>query len=69
MLSSIRDARKPQARQYDLIFVLGVSVVANLAGAKGYEEIARRARDMSQALLEKLGAKMELVQEQVRAGE
>jgi predicted transposase YbfD/YdcC len=57
MLSSIRDTRKPQARQYDLVFVLGVSVVANLAGAKGYEEIARKARDMSQALLEKLGAK------------
>jgi hypothetical protein len=34
MLSSIRDTRKPQARQYDLVFVLGVSVVANLAGAK-----------------------------------
>jgi predicted transposase YbfD/YdcC len=57
MLSSVRDTRKPQARQYDLVFVLGVSVVANLAGAKGYEEIARKARDMSQALLEKLGAK------------
>ncbi len=57
MLSSIRDMRKPQARQYDLVFVLGVSVVASLAGAKGYEEIARKARDMSQALLEKLGAK------------
>ncbi len=56
-LSSVRDTRKPQARQYDLVFVLGVSVVANLAGAKGYEEIARKARDMSQALLEKLGAK------------
>lgn len=57
MFSSVRDTRKPQARQYDLVFVLGVSVVANLAGAKGYEEIARKARDMSQALLEKLGAK------------
>lgn len=57
MLSSVRDTRKPQARQYDLVFVLGVSVVANLAGAKGYEEIARKARDMPQALLEKLGAK------------
>lgn len=57
MLSSVRDTRKPQARQYGLVFVLGVSVVANLAGAKGYEEIARKASDMSQALLEKLGAK------------
>jgi predicted transposase YbfD/YdcC len=57
MLSSIRDTRKPQARQYDLVFVLGVSVVANLAGAKGYEEISRKALDMSQGLLEKLGAK------------
>jgi predicted transposase YbfD/YdcC len=57
MLSSVRDARKPQARQHDLVFVLGVSVAAILAGAKGYEEIARKARDMSQALLEKIGAK------------
>lgn len=57
MLSLIRDTRKPQARQYDHVFVLGISVVASLAGAKGYEEISRKARDMSQALLAKLGAK------------
>jgi hypothetical protein len=57
MLSSVRDARKPQARQHDLVFVLGVSVAAILAGAKGYGEIARKARDMSQELLEKIGAK------------
>ena len=57
MLSSIRDTRKPQARQHSLVFVLGVAVAAGLAGAKGYEEISRKAHDMSQALLAKLGAK------------
>jgi predicted transposase YbfD/YdcC len=57
MLSAIPDTRKPQARQHDQVFVLSVSIAATLAGAKGYEEISRKARDMSQALLEKLGAK------------
>lgn len=57
MLSVIPDTRKPQARQYDQVFVLSISVTATLAGAKGYEEISRKACDLPQSLLWKLGAK------------
>lgn len=57
MLSAVRDPRDPRGRQHALAFVLAVCVVATLAGAKNYAEIARRARDMPQSLLGKLGAK------------
>ncbi len=57
MLGSVGDPRKPRGRQYPLAFVLAVCVVATLAGAKNYTEIARRARDMPQPLLRKLGAR------------
>jgi hypothetical protein len=57
MLSLIPGTRNPQARQHEQSFVLSISVVATLAGAKGYAEISRKASDLSQALLEKLGAK------------
>ena len=57
MLGTVRDRRDPRGKQYALTFVLAVCVVAALAGAKNYAEIARRARDMSQPLLKKLGAK------------
>lgn len=56
MLRSIRDPRKEQGRQHELEYVLAVCVVATLAGAKGYSEIARKARDMPPSLLAKLGA-------------
>jgi hypothetical protein len=56
MLGSIEDPRKEQGRQHELEFVLAVCVVAVLAGAKGYSEIARKARDMPPSLLAKLGA-------------
>ena len=57
MLGSVSDPRKSRGRQYPLGFVLAVCAVATLAGAKNYAEIARRARDMPQPLLKKLGAK------------
>lgn len=57
MLSAIDDPRKEKGKQHPLVFVLAVCVVASLAGAKGYSEIARKARDMTQALLGKLGAR------------
>jgi DDE_Tnp_1-associated len=41
-----RDPRDPRGKQHALAFVLAVCVVATLAGAKNYAEIARRARDM-----------------------
>jgi hypothetical protein len=56
MLGSVEDPRKEKGRQHDLAFVLGVCVVATLAGAKGYSEIARKARDMPASLLAALGA-------------
>lgn len=57
MLGIVRDPRDPRGKQHALTFVLAVCVVATLAGAKNYAEIARRARDMPQPLLKKLGAK------------
>jgi predicted transposase YbfD/YdcC len=56
MLGSIGDPRKERGKQHALVFVLAVCVVAVLAGAKGYSEIARKGNDMTQWLLEKLGA-------------
>jgi DDE family transposase len=56
MLGSIEEPRKEKDRQHELEFVLAVCFVATLAGAKGYSEIARKARDMPPSLLAKLGA-------------
>ncbi|HEY4342695.1 MAG TPA: ISAs1 family transposase [Steroidobacteraceae bacterium] len=56
MLGSIEEPRKEKGRQHELEFVLAVCAVATLAGAKGYSEIARKARDMPPSLLAKLGA-------------
>ena len=57
MLAAVQDPRDPRGKQYPLAFVLAVCVVANLAGSKNYAEIARRAGDIPQPLLKKLGAK------------
>lgn len=56
MFREIEDTRGRNGRQHELPFVFGVCVVAVLAGARGYAEIARRARGMSQRLLAALGA-------------
>src|SRR5271157_4191696 len=56
MLASVTDPRSPQGIQHALVFVLAVCVVAMLAGAKNYREIAGHAADMPQSLLGKLGA-------------
>ncbi len=57
LLASIPDPRSRRGKQYSLEFALAVCVVAMLAGAKNYTEIARHAADMPQSLLRKLGAK------------
>ena len=57
MLASVPDPRSPQGRQYPLVFILAVCVVATLAGATNYREMGSHAADMPQELLEKLGAK------------
>jgi predicted transposase YbfD/YdcC len=56
MLASVTDPRSPQGIQHILAFVLAVCVVAMLAGAKNYREIAGHAADIPQPLLRKLGA-------------
>lgn len=56
MLASVRDPRSPQGIQHSLKFVLAVCVVAMLAGAANYREIASHAADIPQPLLKKLGA-------------
>jgi predicted transposase YbfD/YdcC len=56
MLASVTDPRSPQGIQHLLEFVLAVCVVAMLAGAKNYREIAGHAADIPQPLLRKLGA-------------
>ena len=56
MLASVTDPRSPQGIQHTLEFVLAVCVVATLAGAKNYREIAGHAADIPQLLLKKLGA-------------
>jgi predicted transposase YbfD/YdcC len=57
MLSLVDDPRSAQGKRHELNFVLAVAVVATLAGAKNYAEMGRRAADLSQELLAKLGAK------------
>jgi predicted transposase YbfD/YdcC len=57
MLKSVPDPRSPQGIQHALVFVLAACVVAALAGARNYREIAGHAADVPQSLLKKLGAK------------
>lgn len=56
ILASVPDPRKARGKQYLIGFVLGVAVVAVLAGARNYSEIARRAADISQEMLRELGS-------------
>jgi len=56
MLASVTDPRSRQGIQHALVFVLAVCMVAMLAGAKNYREIAGHAADMPQSLLRNLGA-------------
>lgn len=53
----VRAPRDPMGKQHPLAFVLAICMVATLARAKNYTEIARHARDIHQPLLRKLGAK------------
>lgn len=56
MLAAVTDPRSPQGIQHALVFILAACVVAMLAGAKNYREIAGHAADIPQPLLKKLGA-------------
>ena len=57
MLESVPDPRSRQGIQHALVFVLAACVVAALAGAGNYREIAGHAADVPQSVLKKLGAK------------
>lgn len=57
MLGRLPDPRSPRGRRHGLVFVLAVSVVAVLAGASGFRQIADQVSDLPQSLLAKLGGK------------
>jgi predicted transposase YbfD/YdcC len=57
MLASVRDFRKEKGREYGLSFILAVCLVAALAGAKNYREIATVAAHIPQGMLQLMGAK------------
>lgn len=56
MLASVTDPRNARGRQYLIGFILAVAVVAALAGARNYSEIARKSADISQGMLRQLGS-------------
>jgi predicted transposase YbfD/YdcC len=56
MLAEIPEFRGAQGREYALNFILAVCIVATLAGAKNYREIATVATGISQSQLRLLGA-------------
>ena len=56
MLASITDPRNARGRQYMIGFILAVTVVAALSGARNYAEIGRKAAGISQEMLRELGS-------------
>jgi predicted transposase YbfD/YdcC len=56
MLAGITDPRDPRGVRHPLLAVLGVAVVATLAGAASYRELGSVAADLPQHLLRLLGA-------------
>jgi predicted transposase YbfD/YdcC len=57
VLGKVTDLRGVRGRIYTLVFILAVSLVAVLAGAKNFREIGSRVADLPQSLLGKLGAR------------
>ena len=55
MLAEVPEFRGAQGREYTLSFILAVCVVATLAGAKNYREIATVAAGIPQSQLRLLG--------------
>lgn len=56
MLAGVPEFREAKGREYALVFILAVCVVAVLAGAKNYREIATVAAGISQRQFRLLGA-------------
>lgn len=57
MLASITDPRDPRGVRHPLGAVLGIAVMATLAGAANYRELGSVASDLPQRLLRLLGAR------------
>jgi hypothetical protein len=55
MLADITDPRDPRGARHPLVAVLGVAVVATLAGAANYRELGTVAAGLPQELLSLLG--------------
>jgi predicted transposase YbfD/YdcC len=57
MLGDLADPRSRQGRRHELVFVLACAVVATLAGATNYRQLASQVADLPQSLLAELGAR------------
>lgn len=57
MLGRLTDPRSSQGKRHHLVFALASAVVAVLAGASSYRQIASQVADLPQALLAKLSAR------------
>jgi predicted transposase YbfD/YdcC len=55
LLSDVPDRRDPRGRIYALPFILALALIAILAGASKFRQIADHATDLPQDILEKLG--------------
>jgi hypothetical protein len=60
MLADITDPRDPRGVRHPLVAVLGVAVVATLAGAASYRELGSVAAGLPQESLSLLGARWDL---------
>lgn len=66
MLAQVPEFRGAQGREYTLSFILAVCVVATLAGAKNYREIATVAARIPQHQLRLLGAEFDYFRNRYR---
>lgn len=57
MLGKLADPRKQRGKRHGLVFLLACAVIAVLAGASNYRQIASQAKDLPQSLLARLGAR------------
>ncbi len=67
MLAGITDPRDPRGVRHPLLAVLGVTVVATLAGAVNYRELGSVAADLPQRLLGLLNARWDRVRQRSAA--
>ena len=56
-LGTVQDPRKRRGRMYGLVFLLAASLIAVLAGASNFRQVADHVADLPQSLLRQLGAR------------